>query len=104
MTSSLKNFSLCFLKWRRVFTDWTNEDVKKSLAEFQKQEEEEEKHVSFVENDLNSSSLSRAPLTKHKMFLYYIKQIGSTRRQNVRTKVKLEAPLFYSYQPHPLLL
>ena len=44
-----------------------NEDIEKSLAEavdkFQKQEEEKKSRF-FVENDLNSSSLSRAPLNK----------------------------------------
>ena len=51
-----------------ILPDWVNEDVEKRLAEtvykFQKQEEEKKKTRFSEENDLNSSSLSRAPLNE----------------------------------------
>ena len=85
-----ENFSLCFSKMAECFEnlegillDWVNEDVeKKSLAEtvdkFQKQEEEKWNMFLYrkwlqVKRPLN---------IRHKMFLYYIKQIENV----IRTK------------------
>ena len=79
MTSSLKTFSLYFLKWRfwnleNILPDWAKEDVEKNLAEavdsYVKQEEERKTRF-FVENVLAkfSSSLSQTRQNKTQNFV-----------------------------------